>query len=298
MAFEDVYRVGDKLDVVAGAEVDAVATRLGTRFPDGYREFVTTLGVGDYTNYVRVYLPSQVVEEMELPDEVQPLWRTHPAETIERGGDVLPLDRLRTAIVLSSTVDGDSVVFLPDNPDAIYMIDVNSDSIDHIGSNLYQSLDWLTHHSQQNEILRVRDVSGAFVERDVRYFEPYGDRGDIRFGLQETAATSVRHYLLSVTQEDPADVICLSHRYQDDDGIEREWLQLLVQEFQGYVAAYFHSEAQGGVEVVVTYDIDHQTDKLMRLLAYVDTIATSRGDMTQDPGMPTWDRNTRTWSER
>lgn len=297
MAFEDVYRVGDKLDVVAVAEVDTVAARLGTRFPDGYREFVTTLGAGDYTSYARIYLPSQVVEQMEAPAELQPLWRTSPAETIETGGDVLPLDRLKTAIVLSSTVDGDSIVFLPDDPDAIYMVDVNNDSIDRIGSNLYQSLDWLVYHCQQNEILRVRDASGAFVERDVRYFEPYGDRGDIRFSLPETLAITVRDYLLLVTQEDPAGVICLSHRYQDDDGIEREWLQLLVQEFQGYVAAYFRSQDQGGIEVVVVYDIDHQTDKLTRLLAYFDASATSRGDVRQDPGMPTWDRDARTWIE-
>jgi len=135
------------------------------------------------------------------------------------------------------------------------------------------------------------------VERDVRYFEPYGDRGDIRFSLRETAASDTRDYLLSLSGEDPAGIICLSHRYRDDGSIEREWLQVFVQEFQGYVAAYFLTKERGGIEVVVAYDSDHQTDRLSRLLAYVDTVATSRGDVRQRPGMPTWDRDTRTWVE-
>ena len=61
--FEGVYLVTDELGRATHAEVDELERTLGFRMPHGYREYVTTLGEGDYCDILRVFLPRQVLAE-------------------------------------------------------------------------------------------------------------------------------------------------------------------------------------------------------------------------------------------
>jgi hypothetical protein len=64
MAFEEVKIVDPyvqkgwtpelKLTLASSDEVDALQAKLGVVFPEGYREFVTTLGLGEYCNFIRI----------------------------------------------------------------------------------------------------------------------------------------------------------------------------------------------------------------------------------------------------
>jgi hypothetical protein len=60
MAFEDVYLVSDKLTLTPAAELEELQGWLGAPLPRGYREYMTTLGVGTYCDLVQVLTPTQV----------------------------------------------------------------------------------------------------------------------------------------------------------------------------------------------------------------------------------------------
>ena len=51
MLFTDTYLVTNKLETYSDAAVDTAEAQLGTRFPVGYREYVTTLGKGEYCDF-------------------------------------------------------------------------------------------------------------------------------------------------------------------------------------------------------------------------------------------------------
>ncbi len=61
--FENTYLVTDKLETFTHEDVDAAEAALGTRFPDGYREYVTTLGKGEYCGFLWTYDPSVVAND-------------------------------------------------------------------------------------------------------------------------------------------------------------------------------------------------------------------------------------------
>ena len=52
-----------KLTLASEADVDVVEREADFRFPTGYREYVTSLGRGEYCNYIRIHLPKKVLSE-------------------------------------------------------------------------------------------------------------------------------------------------------------------------------------------------------------------------------------------
>src|SRR5262245_2301655 len=75
MAFENVKIVDPyvekgwtaelKLTLATPGEVDAVEAKLKVSFPIGYKEYVTTLGFGDYCTYIRIDMPSAILSGYE-----------------------------------------------------------------------------------------------------------------------------------------------------------------------------------------------------------------------------------------
>jgi hypothetical protein len=60
MHFESVYRVSTRNSVPAAGDVDALGRELGMELPLGYREFVTAFGPGTLSNFLVVYMPSEI----------------------------------------------------------------------------------------------------------------------------------------------------------------------------------------------------------------------------------------------
>ena len=107
MLFADTYLVTDKLETYSHEDVDAAEAALGTRFPDGYREYVTTLGKGEYCDYIHVYPPEQIVNNQR--GEKPPLEEfCHSWDGSEFG--ITP-ERLAKAIVVGNLMDGDWIIF-------------------------------------------------------------------------------------------------------------------------------------------------------------------------------------------
>ncbi len=73
--FAGVYVIGGAFDLAADDAVGEAEAALQTRFPHGYREYVTTLGDGTYNERVHVLLPSTILTENTAQQEV---WAENP----------------------------------------------------------------------------------------------------------------------------------------------------------------------------------------------------------------------------
>src|SRR3954451_24088606 len=99
MRYRDRYiLVFDDLQTVTAEEVADSAARLGLRFPEGYAEYVTELGEGTLSAYLRIWLP-RVVED-ELDEHRRFLSENSPGD--ERGP--LPPSRAAETVLLGRTL--------------------------------------------------------------------------------------------------------------------------------------------------------------------------------------------------
>lgn len=270
MAFEDVYLVSDRLDLVPDDDVVMAQEKLETRFPDGYREYVTALGEGLYTDFVRVYPPRQILDEIA---ECRERW-AYFADAYSEGADVLPLNRMMESIIVFDTTNGDEVVFHPDTPNELFALPRNDGRIHRIGRTLQDALAWALESGVllQDDRTRILTDSGQFVDRAVRYFEPYSGRGRVEFSRFETQSyQDVRDFLIALVQHEVRESLCVSHTH--GVGPYHDWLQIFVKEFRGVVRCNHLAEDHGNASLQVSYDVHAQTESLERIRAYCRTHA-------------------------
>jgi hypothetical protein len=120
------------------AEVSAAEASLGTRFPAGFRAWMTTLGCGILSELVRVY---GVPRLLEMIVETQARWREYYFWDSSR--DLLPKQVVLESIIVADTLDGDEVIFHPSNPDALYLLPRHTERICWIGARFEDALEWL-----------------------------------------------------------------------------------------------------------------------------------------------------------
>ncbi|WP_098455798.1 hypothetical protein [Sanguibacter antarcticus] len=135
--FEDVYRVDQLASAVEESAVEALDDLLGGRTPAGYKEFVTELGDGVCSGYVRVYPPARVLAEYEsVQDRVQEcfFW--------DDGSSVATRDDLVTAVIVADTLGGDEVFVHPDT-DRILVLPREESGIYAFPNDLRTVLGWL-----------------------------------------------------------------------------------------------------------------------------------------------------------
>jgi len=148
MAFEEVKIVDPyvekgwtpelKLTLASLDEVDAVEAELDVVFPEGYREFVTTLGLGQYCNFIRIDMPSRILSEYEEHQRsLNEYWFWDLSK------DVLSQERAMESIKIGDTDHGDVIIFHPENNRELFVLPRDDDLLHRIGSNLYEAIDWL-----------------------------------------------------------------------------------------------------------------------------------------------------------
>jgi hypothetical protein len=149
-----VYLVNPQQNRASQGDVRDAERELKTRFPDGYAEFVTSLGQGLLCGFVRVYLPKRILDEVaEFRSRVQEYF------CWEEGAAVLPKSRVVESICIADTINGDEVIFHPDDPARLYLLPHDSETIFQIGSSLDAALDWILE-------------SGELMDRPAsRYFD-------------------------------------------------------------------------------------------------------------------------------
>ena len=136
---------------------DNVAARLGLTFPDGYAEYVTELGEGLLSGYLRIWSPRKVEAELAGASSAS-------SPKISSGIRTVP--SLRAAgetVMLGDTMDGDDLVFHPERPDDLFVLPRHDDQVYRVGPGLDAAIDWLCD-------------SGVLTRpMPFRYFEPHGD---------------------------------------------------------------------------------------------------------------------------
>lgn len=121
--------------------VDAMARKLGTRLPAGYREFMARFGEGNLGVYIRVYPPHRILDgDNNVAD-----WRKRIDEYWfwDEGKDLLPKAKALECIVVADTMDGDEIVFHPSEPDRLYVLPRNEEKVYIAGDGLLQAIEWL-----------------------------------------------------------------------------------------------------------------------------------------------------------
>jgi len=279
MALEDVYVVSDKLAVVTGDEVAMAETVLGTRFPDGYRDYVTNLGAGVCNDTVVVYMPSAVIAGRV---EAQDIWAAFAPSRYHDGFDLLPLHRMVESINVMGTVDGDEVVFHPDTPNELYALPRHDGRIHKIGRTLDEAMSWLLDAGVvfQRDRTSVLSKAGQFVDRSVRYFKPDHDQEESSFLLPGIAYAEMQAFFVALAEALAGESMCVRHHMDMyTGGGESEWLQLFVKEYGGEVRCIPLYEGPKGAEVIVSYDDDAESRSvhLNRLLTYLQGRADSCG---------------------
>lgn len=97
------------------SEVEAIATRLDVKFPPDYLEYVTTLGQGTDTDYVRVATPAQIEA---TPEPLADGW-----------------------LVVARTADDDRIVLRPGGSCELFLLSTESPSEESLGERLHDAIE-------------------------------------------------------------------------------------------------------------------------------------------------------------
>jgi hypothetical protein len=151
-----------KLVLANDDEVRAVESAARFSFPEGYREYVTTLGRGQYCNYIRIHMPAEILSGYRE-------YQTFLAEYWfwDLGNEIISKERAIESVNIGDTVDGDVILFHPSNSNELFVLPRNDDTSHRIGANLYDAIDWLC-------VYRHNPHSGSVGEtHERRYFVPW-----------------------------------------------------------------------------------------------------------------------------
>lgn len=128
---------GGPLVLASHAAVDDLEQRLGVRFPDGYREYVTLLGEGQLEALVRVHPPWGVLEELDAHRGLMAAywsWHDEPAFGQHEATESIPL---------GDTVDGDAILFHPADRTQIVVLPRHDERLFLRGADLLEVVEWL-----------------------------------------------------------------------------------------------------------------------------------------------------------
>ncbi len=123
---------------------------LGSSLPAGYREFMLALGEGVLGGaYVRVYPPWRVGRELHTwRDRIREYWFW----------DGLAQERALACVVLGDTLDGDELIFHPEDPDDIWVLPRHSEQAVRVGRGLWEALEWLCSSGVLTEPFAARGL--------------------------------------------------------------------------------------------------------------------------------------------
>ena len=111
-----------KLTLANDAEVDAVETKANFHFPTGYREYVTTLGRGEYCSYIRIHMPWKILSEYrDYQRFLKEYWFW------DRGAEVISKSKATESVNVGDTMDGDVILFHPSNPGELFVLPRHDD---------------------------------------------------------------------------------------------------------------------------------------------------------------------------
>lgn len=161
---------GGPLVLASDAEVDEMQNRLSVAFPAGYREYVTRLGEGVLSGFVRVLPPWRILAELEEHrGMMSAYWFWASAET------PFGQEQAMESIQIADTVDGDVIAFYPANRQPIIVLPRNEDRLHARGPDFLETIIWVC--------TAIGEVGPP------HYFEPFDSRLEARASALVQAAT-------------------------------------------------------------------------------------------------------------
>src|SRR3712207_5264122 len=154
--FEEVYRVSDKLVTIPDEQLTLLEGRLGVPLPHGYREFMRTLGIGEYCGLIRVYEPERIWREYR---DARQQWSEHYFWDAGRG--VLTKEQVLSSFLFADSIDGDQIILCPGITHRLFVLSRHYEEIYWMPKGFMEPCEW---HGRSG----VVHNSPAF-----RVFEPY-----------------------------------------------------------------------------------------------------------------------------
>ena len=119
-------------------EVSTVERALGFSFPDGYGQFIKSLGAGHLGCCLRVYVPGRVQQELQgWRERIDQYWFW------DQGSNVLTKPQALESVVFADTLGGDEFVLHPRIKGQISVLSRDSRDIYVTGHDLWSMVDWV-----------------------------------------------------------------------------------------------------------------------------------------------------------
>lgn len=135
-----------QLRVASDEDVDVLESEYKISMPRGYREYVITLGLGEYCDFVRIKLPFQILEEQaEYRNFIKRFY-----DDWEIPEEILPVEKALECIEIGTTNVGDTIIFHPANPDELFALP-RHDYVFLILGDFYQALDYLCEINRNDD---------------------------------------------------------------------------------------------------------------------------------------------------
>jgi len=154
---------GGPLVLATSADVDDLEARLGVRFPDGYREYVTQLGEGTLNTFLRVLPPWRVLADLDEHRGLMAGFWFWESDKVAFGQD-----EAMESVAIADTLDGDVIVFHPSDPGHLIILPRDDEQLYARGPDLLETINWVC----SGRVLRSFGPS--------RYFEPFDSRHGTR----------------------------------------------------------------------------------------------------------------------
>lgn len=138
-------------------EVDRVEAHFGTPFPKGYREIMTRFGVGVVNDYLRFYEPKRIIEELD--SEFRSRWEEY---FFWDENPELTKEQVLQSIIFADTIYGDELIFLPGDPDAIYLLARHDYGLPRIGADIPEAVAHLFKDDPNAGAVMARPYFQAF----------------------------------------------------------------------------------------------------------------------------------------
>jgi hypothetical protein len=158
--FSSIRIVGGPLLLSSYEDVSSAERTLGTAFPVGYREYITSFGEGVLGGtYIRIYPPIRIVEEV-------PEWRAriHEFWFWDAAWTRLTKEKAQQGTIIGDTVDGDELVTHPKDPNKIFVLPRHHERVFVAGKGLPAAIEWLCSSGV---------LTNSFRERN---FEPFASQ--------------------------------------------------------------------------------------------------------------------------
>lgn len=228
MPFDDVYLVSDKLATIPDEQLTLLEGRLGVPLPYGYRDFMRTLGIGTYCDFIRVYEPERIWRGYR---DARKIWSEH--FFWDAGRDVLTKEQVLSSFLFADSIDSDQLILCPGITDRLFVLPRHDSTIYRAPCGFTEPCEWRSRAGLVNE------------PPPFKVFEPWRDRAYVELftATRTLEMREVAYRVLSRWRN------ALAREVEEDDMV-----LIFIKEIGG--RAQVVQVSDGRIRIRVDYDTD------------------------------------------